>query len=173
MGSQRRSAFTDENGRYTNSALGSTWGFLDNSRALGAVIMGGVCDRFPALKFGSVESGIGWIPSYLEAMDWQWLKMGAKDEHPERDLLPSDYFRRQVYGCFWFEKQAARNVLESYPENWMFETDFPHLTSLAEGPASVAPNVKDWIDETMSAWPEELVRKVLHDNAATLYDHDL
>ena len=120
QGQQRRSAFTPENGRYTNTAIGSTFIFMDNCRALATLIMGGVCHRFPDLKFVSVESGIGWIPTYVESMDWQWLNMGAHGEHPERDLLPSEYFRRQVYGCFWFEKQAARNVLETYPDNWMF-----------------------------------------------------
>ncbi len=157
------------NGQHTNAAKQSAGFFLDNSNAIGDVIMGGICDRFPRLKFVSVESGIGWIPSYLEALDWQWRNMGAYTEHPERELLPSEYFRRQVYGCFWFERTSAFRVLDLYPDNWLFETDFPHPTSLSDGPKSSSGKPRDWVDEHMATWPEELLRKVLHDNAAAVY----
>ena len=80
---------------------------LDNMRCLGDLFFGGVCHRFPDLKFVSVESGVGWLPGVLETFDWQWRNGGIGVEHPEYDLLPSEYFRRQVYGCFWFERQAA------------------------------------------------------------------
>ena len=40
------------------------------------------------LNFVSVESGIGWIPFALEALDWQWRNCGVHKEHPEYDLLP-------------------------------------------------------------------------------------
>jgi hypothetical protein len=39
------------------------------------------------------------------------------------------YSRRQVYGTFWFE-QDALELLPKYADNVMFETDFPHPTSL-------------------------------------------
>jgi len=157
------------NGPHTNAAKQSAGFFLDNSSAIGDVIMGGICHRFPTLKFVSVESGIGWIPSYLEALDWQWANMGAYTEHPERDLLPSEYFRRQVYGCFWFERESARRVLDVYPDNWLFETDFPHPTSLSDGPVSTSGRPRDWVDKHLSGWPEHLLARVLHDNAARVY----
>ena len=75
-------------------------------RCIADLIFGGVCHRFPDLKLVSVESGVGWIPAALETFDWQWRNGGVRDEHPEYDLLPSEYFRRQIYGCFWFEQQA-------------------------------------------------------------------
>ena len=70
------------------------------------LITGGVCHRFPDLKFVSVESGVGWIPFALEHLDWQWKNCGVPQEHPEYDLLPSEYFKRQIYGCFWFENDT-------------------------------------------------------------------
>ncbi|HEX7095366.1 MAG TPA: amidohydrolase family protein, partial [Acidimicrobiales bacterium] len=75
---------------------------VDNMRCVGDLIFSGICHRFPNLKFVSVESGVGWIPGVLETYDWQWRNGGIRDEHPEYDLLPSEYFRRQIYGCFWF-----------------------------------------------------------------------
>ncbi len=59
-------------------------------------------ERFPTVKFVSVESGIGWIPFFLESLDYQ-LDESAPSVVDQLSLLPSEYFRRQVYGCFWFE----------------------------------------------------------------------
>jgi predicted TIM-barrel fold metal-dependent hydrolase len=52
----------------------------------------------------------------------------------------------------------------------MFETDFPHPTSLSPGPASSAKNPKEIVIDVFDGLPESLVRKVLHDNAAALYN---
>ena len=95
--------------------------------------------RFPNLNFVSVESGFGWVPSFVESMDWQWLNSGAHEAYPEMEL-PSFYFRRQVYGMFWFETEALQRQVDLFPDNLMFETDFPHPTSLSPGPASPSPS---------------------------------
>ena len=87
---------------------------------LADLIFGGVCHRFPELKFVSVESGVGWLPFILEGFDWQWRNSGIWREHPEYELLPSEYFRRQIYGCFWFEGRRAadsRSAIERFPGN--------------------------------------------------------
>lgn len=152
-----------------NFARLSSLYFLDNSRTLADLIFGGVCHRFPKLRFVSVESGAGWIHSMLEAFDWQWQNGGVRDEHPEYDLLPSEYFRRQIYGCFWFERGALREVLEAYPENLLFETDFPHPTCQAPGPKSAGTHPREYAEEALAGLPEPVVARVLHDNAAALY----
>ena len=79
-------------GWMTNFAKVSSLIFLDNIRCVTDLIFGGICHRFPDLKLVSVESGVGWIPSTLETCDWQWRNGGVLDEHPEYDLLPSEYF---------------------------------------------------------------------------------
>ncbi len=43
--------------------------FLHNGLQLNDLIMSGVLVRHPKIKFVSVESGVGWIPFVLEAMD--------------------------------------------------------------------------------------------------------
>jgi len=52
-------------------ALGSSMMYLSNARVIGNIIYSGVLERFPDLKIVSVESGIGWIPFFLEALDYQ------------------------------------------------------------------------------------------------------
>ena len=108
--------------------------FMENANCIADIIYSGICHRFPKLDFVSVESGVSWLMFALESFDWQWQNNGVASEHPEFDLLPSEYFKRQIYGCFWFETDGVRAALEKYPDNIFYETDFPHPTSMAPGP---------------------------------------
>ena len=81
-----------ENGKHANYALMGVSFFMGNAKTIAQLICGGICHRFPELDFVSVESGVGWIPFALEALDWQWKNCGVAQEHPEYDLLPSEYF---------------------------------------------------------------------------------
>ncbi len=145
--------------------------FINNSRCLADIIFGGVCHRFPKLDFVSVESGVGWVPSALEAMDWQWRNGGMGQEHPEYDLLPSEYFRRQIYSCFWFE-EAVGPAIEQYPDNILFETDYPHPTSMSPGPQTPAEHPRVYADRVLGDLPDATLQKVLHDTAGRLYQLD-
>ena len=81
--------------------------FMKNGVQCVDLLGSGVLQRYPDLKFVSVESGVGWIPFALEAADYVYLgaSKGASRIRGE-DLLPSELFRRQVYGTYWFEKIA-------------------------------------------------------------------
>ncbi len=82
-------------------AVGSAMLQMANARLVANMILSGVCERFPRLKFVSlVESGIGWLPFMLEAcLDYHADENAASG----LSLLPSEYFQRQIYACFWFE----------------------------------------------------------------------
>ncbi len=156
-------------GWMTNFARVSSLIFLDNMRCIADLIFGGVCHRFPELKFVSVESGVGWIPAVLETFDWQWRNGGVRDEHPEYDLLPSEYFRRQIYGCFWFEERAALDAIAQYPDNILFETDYPHPTCQHPGPRTPAQRPRDYATRVLGELEPAVQAKVLHENAAKVY----
>jgi len=163
---------TAEMGWMTNFAKVSSLIFMDNMRCIADLIFGGVCHRFPDLDLVSVESGAGWIPAALETMDWQWRNGGVTVEHPEYDLLPSEYFRRQIYGCFWFEEEGARFALEQYPDNLMYETDYPHPTCQHPGPRTPARYPRDYAAAALGSVDDGVVAKVLHDTAARVYGLD-
>jgi predicted TIM-barrel fold metal-dependent hydrolase len=141
---------------------------LGNAQNIAEVVLSGVCHRYPALKFVSVENGAGWLPFLGESMDWQWLNVGAHKEYPDR-LLPSEYLRRQIYGMYWFERDSVRAVMDKLEDNLMFETDFPHATSLSPGPASESPSPRDVIEQSLGGLPDEVVGKVLQHTATELY----
>jgi predicted TIM-barrel fold metal-dependent hydrolase len=83
--------------------------------------------------------------------------------------LPSFYFKRNVFSTFWFERTTIDRMVDLYPDNIMFETDFPHSTSLSPGPASSSEIPRLMADAAVANLAPELARKVLHDNAARLY----
>jgi len=156
-------------GRKANFARASALYFFENGHCIADLLMGGVCHRYPDLRFVSVESGVGWIPFLLEALDWQWQNNGVSGEHPEYDLLPSEYFRRQIYGAFWFEERGIRTALEWFPDNLLFETDYPHPTCQAPGPASIGTHARLYAEAALSGVSEDTVRKVLQDTPGALY----
>lgn len=156
----------------TNFARASSLYFMENARCIADVIFGGVCHRFPRLRLVSVESGAGWIPSLLEALDWQWQNSGVREEHPDYDLLPSEYFRRQIYGCFWFEDQGLQSALELYPDNLLYETDYPHPTCMAPSPYTPAVHPREYAERALGSVGDATLARVLHDNAADLYHLD-
>jgi predicted TIM-barrel fold metal-dependent hydrolase len=150
------------------SVRAQTVGFLGNAQAIVDIIVNGVCHRFPRLRFVSVESGFGYVPFVLQALDWQWANDGGHRVCPERDRLPSDYFRRQIYATFWYERPAVEH-LEQFQDNLMFETDFPHPTSLTPGPWSAARPARATVLDSLRGVDLGVARKLLHDNAATVY----
>ena len=152
-----------------NFARISTLAFLDNGRCLADLILSGIPHRFPRLPLVSVESGVGWIPFVLEALDWQWKNNGVTQEHPEWDLLPSEYFRRQIFASFWFEEDGVAKALELYPDNILFETDYPHPTCQAPGPASAGTHPHLYAERALAGISEPVVAKVLQDTALRLY----
>jgi uncharacterized protein len=140
--------------------VGSAMLFFHNSQVMANIIVSGILDRHPTIKFVSVESGIGWIPFLLETLEYQ-IAENAAGQHFA--LTPQEYFARNVYGCFWFEQ---RNLLDSIRQcgvdNVMFETDFPHPTCFYPEPLRQASPALAALDPVSR-------RKVLSGNAAKLY----
>ncbi len=117
---------------YVKPAIGGASLFQNNSRLLLNSAYSGMFDRHPDLKMVSVESGIGWIPFMLEAMDYE-LEENAPEYAKKLKKLPSEYFRDHWYATLWFEhgRGDLQHLIDSVGEdNIMFETDWPHPTCL-------------------------------------------
>ena len=82
---------------YVKPAIGGASLFQNNSRVLLNSAYSGMFDRHPNLKMVSVESGIGWIPFMLEAMDYELdgERPRARQEAPEAPVgvLPRQLVR--------------------------------------------------------------------------------
>lgn len=134
---------------------------------LGRLLASGLCDRFPNLQLVSVENAFGQIPFYLEGLDWYWKAFG----NARRDLLPSEYFKRQCHSTLWFE-QSTLPLLGDFAGNIMFSTDYPHQTSLSPGPCSPMSeddSPADFVERAYRDLDVVTRRRVLAENAAHLY----
>jgi predicted TIM-barrel fold metal-dependent hydrolase len=150
--------------RNHRSGLAGSMMFIDNGRVVGNIIYSGMLDRFPKLKFVSVESGIGWIPFILESIDYQFQSLITKSNLLHK---PSEYFRKNFYACFWFEKRDLSHIIEQVGvDNCMFETDFPHVVCLHPAPL-------DYMEDGLAKLDVEDRRKVMSTNAARVYKIDV
>lgn len=126
----------------------------------------GVLDRFPGLKFATIEAGIGWVPWLLEAMDEAYKKhhMWVR---PKLQGLPSDYYRAHGFSSFQ-EDPAGLRLAETYGlvDNFMWANDYPHH----EG---TWPHSSAAIERTMGMLNEEQRAKIVGLNAARLFGFEV
>jgi predicted TIM-barrel fold metal-dependent hydrolase len=125
-------------------------------------MVSGILDKYPNLKIGLIESGAGWVPFVLEAMTHQ-LDEFRTAENRGLKLRPKEYFRKHFWVTFWFESFAPKHMLEEIGvDRLLFETDFPHPTSLY-------PGVQDKLVETLGGYDYATRQRVLERNAVELY----
>ena len=143
-------------------ALGSTMLFMHNAQVFANIVFSGLLERYPKLKFVSVESGVGWMPFLLETLNYE-LEEAAPRTKNILSMKPSEYFKRQIYSCFWFEDEGLHNAIRAVGvDNLMFETDFPHPTCLY-------PNALDHVAHTLEGLEFGDKRKLLSANASRVY----
>ena len=136
---------------------------IGNAATLGNWIVSGRLDRHPTLKIGLIESGMGWVPFALEALEHQFDEMlPSKSKLLQR--RPWDYFRDQFWVTYWFETVGPKLLLNTVGvDKVLFETDFPHPTSLY-------PGVQEHIVDTLGGYDDHVRKRVLERNAAELYN---
>jgi predicted TIM-barrel fold metal-dependent hydrolase len=144
-------------------AVTSTMMSLCNAATLCNWIVSGRLDRHPGLKIGLIESGMGWVPFVLEALEHQFDEM-LPSKAGMLTKRPWEYWREHFWCTFWFEKHGPKEMLEKVGiDKVLFETDFPHPTSLY-------PGVQAHIVDALGGHDYEVRKKVLQTNATTLYN---
>jgi predicted TIM-barrel fold metal-dependent hydrolase len=145
-------------------AILATQFYMSNVRVIVNFCMSGMFDKYPNVKISSAESGIGWIPFILEAMEYQLDEMVTTDEEKAvQKRRPTEYFRDHFYVTFWFERVGPTKTLKDIGVNNVFvETDIPH-------PTCIYPNAKQRIADVMGQLAPHARRRVLQDNAVEAY----
>jgi predicted TIM-barrel fold metal-dependent hydrolase len=89
----------------------------------------GILEMFPTLRVLIAEGGTSWIPYCLQQLDYGSERLLGKEGLKGLTMLPSEYFRRQVYSGFWYE-QIDQSTLDICGEdNICWEQDYPHTIS--------------------------------------------
>jgi predicted TIM-barrel fold metal-dependent hydrolase len=144
-------------------ALNTTASNVSNASVMGNILLSGLHDRYPNIKWVSVESGIGWVPGFLELLDHN-VKAMVPAQMRRSEMLPSEAFRRHWWSCFWFEDAAPLNSLEDIGyDRVLFETDFPHPTCLY-------PDNRGYVDRVLGHLEPRVRKMILQDNAVGVYD---
>lgn len=90
------------------------------------LVLGGVFERFPNLRFGAIELGAGWLAPMAERLD-QVADIFARRLAPALSLKPSDYVRRNLRVTpFRFEPVADYIDRQGFGECYCYSSDFPH-----------------------------------------------
>ena len=82
-------------------------------------------------------------------------------------MLPSDFFRRQVFANYWYEDLKPWHIEAIGEDNLLFETDYPHQTCLDK------EEIETSIHEGLAGVSEKTKEKILWRNAASLFNMDI
>ena len=136
---------------------------IGNAATLGNFMVSGLLDKHPKLKIGLIESGMGWVPFAIEALEHQFDEMLPK-KAKALQRRPWEYFRQNFWVTYWFEKVGPKLLLETLGvDKVLFETDFPHPTSLY-------PGVQEHLVDTLGGYDPAVRKRVLERNAVELYN---
>jgi predicted TIM-barrel fold metal-dependent hydrolase len=121
--------------------------------------------KFADLKVALSEGGIGWIPYFLERIDYNYDRHHAWTGQDFGSKLPSEVFNEHILTCFIDDKFgiASRGALDVDMVTW--ECDYPHSDSnWPESPEVLA--------QSMVGVSDSDVDKITHLNAMKHYDYD-
>jgi predicted TIM-barrel fold metal-dependent hydrolase len=88
-----------------------------------------VLRRFPDLRVCLSEGGIGWIPYFLERMDWTYKRQHQWTGQDFGDLLPSELFRQRIVTCFIDDAVGVGLRHQVGIDQICWEADYPHSDS--------------------------------------------
>lgn len=147
---------------YGKYVVGGSMLFASNMVILMNLLMSGIFDRHPRLRFTSVESNVGWVPFMLESLEYQ-----IEENLPDWSTPVADLFRKHFSICFWAERQGLLDAVKRLgADTIMFETDYPHPTCLYPDPLGYHLETLRQLD------PQERAQ-VFGLNAERLYNLDL
>jgi len=119
--------------------------------------------RYPDLKIAHSEAGLGWVPMLLDRLDSIYERSGyGKPNWMSKDLSPSDVLRRNFWFCTIEDPSTIALRDRIGIDHIMVESDYPHGDSTWP---DTQPLLAKWIDHL----PVEDIRKITHQNAATLF----
>ena len=114
--------------------------------------------RYPTLKFALSEGGIGWIPYFLDRVDYVFKHHHQWTNQDFGGKLPSDVFREHIITCFIDDAVGVKLREQVGIDTITWECDYPHSdTTWPEAPEILARSLDGVSDED--------INKMTHENA--------
>ena len=97
-------------------------------QALSLLILDGVLERHPHLKFGVIELGSVWVPGFMKQLDSAFEAFSRHEERLQSlSLKPSEYISRQVRVTPYPTEPTGWVIKEAGSDIFMFSSDYPHV----------------------------------------------
>ena len=132
--------------------------------SLADMIFSGVFERYPKLQIGAVEFEVSWAAHFLDRLDYSYTQR-SHEFTPHRykeDMLPSDYFHRNVFISFQEDALGIRLRDIVGIDNLEWGSDYPHQES-------TFPRSREILEEILSDCSEEEKAKIAGVNTARIY----
>lgn len=125
-------------------------------QTLSALVIDGVFDRFPNLKFGAIELGASWLPSLMKFLDSGVAAFGKEERLQTLSGKPSEILRRQLRVTPYPHEDTSWIIENSGEEMILFSSDFPHV----EG----GRNPLKRFNDSLEGLDERIKRRFFRDN---------
>jgi predicted TIM-barrel fold metal-dependent hydrolase len=121
--------------------------------------------KFPDLRIALSEGGIGWIPYFLERIDYTYQHHKAWTNQDFGDKLPSQVFNEHILTCFIDDAvgMEVRHHLNGDHIHW--ECDYPHSDS-------TWPHAPEMAMKFLDGVSDEEINKITHLNAMRNFSYD-
>jgi predicted TIM-barrel fold metal-dependent hydrolase len=128
---------------------------------MGQLIFTGVFERVPGLHVAMIETGVGWLPHFLEQMDDRFWRNRSWTDLPI-NRPPSEYWFENMSATFVRDDNGLRNRHEIGVGNMMWSTDYPHH-------GNDWPRSQKTINETMAGIPRDEKHQIVCGNAQRIF----
>ena len=121
--------------------------------------------KFPNLRIALSEGGIGWVPYFLERIDYVYHHHRAWTNQDFGDKLPSQVFNENILTCFIDDAvgMVVRHHLNGDHIHW--ECDYPHSDS-------TWPYAPEMAMKYLAGLPDADINKITHENAMRNFSYD-
>ena len=132
--------------------------------SLSHMIFSGVFERYPNLQVGAVEHEVSWAPHFLDRLDYNYTQRPPTGGWYtfKVDMLPSDYFRRNVFISFQEDGLGVRDRHIVGVDNLAWGSDYPHIES-------TFPRSQEILEEILAECTEEEKAKIAGGNMVRIY----
>lgn len=121
--------------------------------------------RYPDMKIILSESGIGWVPYFLERADFSHWRHKAWTHSGFEGTSPSAVFRKHFMTCFIDDAFGLKNLEDVGEDMVAYECDYPHSDTLW-------PEVPEYLWKSVQGLTDVQIDKITHNNAMRMLRFD-
>lgn len=121
---------------------------------------------YPNMRIAMSESGLGWIPYFMERCDFSNWRHKVWTHSIFQDKKPSETYKRHFLNCFIDDAFGLKNIDDIGEDMIAYEADYPHSDTLW-------PEVPERLWESIKILTDEQIDKVTHKNAMRFFRFDL